>query len=492
MSNENESITDRIISMASRVFGITALKPYQLLVMQRIVEQDGSEYEKRDQLVTLPTGTGKSLCFQLPALMCTGITIVVYPLLALMNDQIRNLRQLGIETVCIRGGQTREQRKQELRKLDKGARIVITNPESLCNERTYRLFEKRNISLLVCDEAHVISQWGKTFRASYLKLHTAVLRLKPAQVLAFTATADQKTIRDIKRCIFAGHPLIVRGNPDRENIFYSTFRCADRKTGLFELLETCERPAIVFCRKRYDTEILCYTGIRLIKQYEQRYYHAGLSKKERENLEEWFMNSSDGVLFTTNAYGMGVNKKNIRTVIHYTLPGDALSYLQESGRAGRDGLQSFAYAIVTVNDALPSPAVESAVLGVFKGRECRRQGLLAMLGASQSDCSGCDVCSGAPVSYDRITKTVIRMVRLNPFRFNPKTLSALLCGITGCSADRLSPWFALLRGCDMDMVEMTIRKLTSDREHPGRPLGSVRVPHRGCLLYKRIINTCRI
>lgn len=494
MREEISEITDRIIKTASDRFGITAVKPYQLLVMQRIVEQDGNDYIKRDQLVTLPTGTGKSLCFQLPALLCRGITIVVYPLLALMNDQIRNLKELGIETVCIRGGQTKAQRKREIRKLDLGAKIVITNPESLCNENTYRLFEKRNISLLVCDEAHVISQWGQTFRPSYLKLHTAVLRLRPAQVLAFTATADLKTIRDIKRCIFAGHPLIVKGNPDRDNIYYSTYRCADRDTGLFELLEKCERPAIVFCRKRSVTEILCYTGIRLNRTIEQRYYHAGLSKEERENLEDWFMKSNDGVLYSTNAYGMGVNKKNIRSVIHYTLPPDALSYLQESGRAGRDGKQACSYALVTYNDTLLPSSEQKNVMDVFRDKECRRQGLLWLLGVKQSECSGCDVCMPERIKnictsekYDKVTQVVINAVTLNPLRFNSKTLSALLCGITGNRADRISPWFALLKEFDMDFVEMTIRKLTSDKEHPERLFRSIKVPYRGFLIYRRLL-----
>lgn len=495
MKDKTENITDLILETASKTFGITAVKPFQLLVMQRIVEQDSNEYVKRDQLVTLPTGTGKSLCFQLPALLCTGITIVVYPLLALMNDQIRNLRELGIETVCLRGGQTKDQRNRELRKLDEGAKIVITNPETLCNEKTYRFFNNRTISLLVCDEAHVISQWGQTFRPSYLRLHTAVLRLKARQVLAFTATADQKTIRDIKRCIFEKHPLIIKGNPDRDNIFYSTYLCTDRKAGLFQLLNKCQKPAIVFCRKRLDTSILCYTGRRINNKQEQRYYHAGLSKEEREALETWFLNSNDGILYTTNAYGMGVNKKNIRSVIHYTLPSDALSYLQESGRAGRDGLQSYAYAIVTYNDTLmpdkSSQSSEPVVLDVFRGTGCRRQELLSMLGVQQDECSGCDICSNSGrikqmETYDTITRAVLQTVSFNPFRFNSKTLSALLCGITGANADRLSPWFGLLRDFDMDLTENTVRKLTADREHPLRPLGSIKVPKRGYLLYRML------
>ena len=488
MKDKTESITDLILTTASKVFGITAVKPFQLLVMQRIVEQDSNDYIRRDQLVTLPTGTGKSLCFHLPALLCTGITIAVYPLLALMNDQIRNLKELGIETVCIRGGQTVEQRNRELKKLDEGAKIVITNPESLCYEKTYRIFENKTISLLVCDEAHVISQWGQTFRPSYLKLHAAVLRLKPRQVLAFTATADLKTIRDIKRCIFSKHPLIIKGNPDRDNIFYSTYRCTDRKAGLIELLNRCEKPAIVFCRKRLDTKVLCYLSRRINHNSEQRYYHAGLSKEERENLENWFFNSNEGVLFSTNAYGMGVNKTNIRTVIHYTLPSDALSYLQESGRAGRDGLQSHSYALVTYNDTLLPHT--PGVLEVFRGTECRRQGLLSMLGVQQDECSGCDICAGAyrtknVDTYDSITRAVLQTVTFNPFRFNSKKLCELLCGITGTNADRISPWFGLLRGFDMDLTEGTIRKLTADREHPLRPLGSIKLPKRGFMLFRR-------
>ena len=222
---------DRILSTASGKFGINMLKPYQILVIQRILEQEDS-FEVRNQLVILPTGTGKSLCFLIPATLCMGITVIIYPLLALMNDQMSKLRDAGISCVCIRGGQTKAQRDEAFRKLDEGTKIVVSTPESLQNRHVLSRLSKRQISLLVVDEAHVISQWGNSFRPAYLGLTDVVIRLRPHQILAFTATATDKVIKDIRSCLFFSRPLIVKGDIDRPNIIYRSYPALSRTQGV--------------------------------------------------------------------------------------------------------------------------------------------------------------------------------------------------------------------------------------------------------------------
>ena len=183
-----QNITRKIQKYAEEKFGIKAVKPFQLLVMHRILEQENSK-QVRQQIVLLPTGHGKSLCFLLPASLTKNITVIVYPLLALMNDQMKGLRNSGIDCVCLRGGQTKTERNEIFLKLESGTKIIITNPETLTQKSVLKKLAHFKIDLLVVDEAHVIAQWGEEFRPAYLKLHDAVKLLKPHQVLAFTATA---------------------------------------------------------------------------------------------------------------------------------------------------------------------------------------------------------------------------------------------------------------------------------------------------------------
>ena len=228
-------ILKTIEKTASGRFGIARLKPYQILVICRIMEQEETAYV-RDQIVILPTGTGKSLCFLVPACLCSGITVIVYPLLALINDQAGKLEKAGIPFVKLCGSMTAAQRLEKLSALDKGARIVLTTPETIRSNAVLNSLSRRKISLLVVDEAHVISKWGKDFRPSYRNLSHAVCRLRPHQILAFTATASDETMKDIRFVLRMRHPLTVRGDADRPNIIYMTHRTLSRSQGLLESL----------------------------------------------------------------------------------------------------------------------------------------------------------------------------------------------------------------------------------------------------------------
>ncbi len=478
-----QDITTKIIKTAYERFGIMALKPYQLLVIQRIMEQEDS-YRVRHQIVILPTGTGKSLCFLVPATLCKGITVIVYPLLALMNDQMNRLSKAGIECVCIRGGQSREERRRCFEKLREGTKIVVTTPESLQGNWVLSQLRKFHISLFVIDEAHVISQWGKDFRPAYLGLTSVILRLLPHQILAFTATASKKTISDISTCLFTSRPLVVKGDADRPNIIYRTYPSLGRNQGVLDLARTCKKPAIVFCRTRADTKVLCLQVKMESPELNVRYYHAGLSREERVHLESWFMESRDGILFATSAFGLGLDKRDVRTVIHHSLPDNIEEYLQESGRAGRDGELATAWVVVTKGD-MDAEKPYSPLLHIFTSDRCRRMALLQALGQSKDECTGCDVCLGnvaRTMNGDRAFRTLIRMY---PFRFDSTRASFLLCGSRNmhiCDLKAIfNPFFGQIKDWNPKSLIRAIDSLVD--KDPAYPIRSVTFLDGPKLLY---------
>lgn len=472
-----EDILDIITRTSADKFGIRALKPYQILVIQRIMEQEDSDIV-RNQVVVLPTGTGKSLCFLIPACLCKGLTIIVYPILALMNDQISKLKAAGIDCVCIRGGQSSEERARLFAKLDSGTRIVVTTPESLQRRSVLREIEKHRVSLLVVDEAHVISRWGKEFRPAYMALTGVIKRLRPHQILAFTATASEKTIKDIRRCLFKEKPLVVRGDADRPNITYRSYPTLDRQQAVVQLVGSCQRPALVFCQTRDETRRIC-TVLRLeLPEIPSMYYNAGLSRDERDALETWFMESKDGVLVATSAYGMGVDKSGIRTVIHHTLPNNIEEYLQESGRAGRDGNDATAWVVVCGNEKSP-------LATIFTGTECRRSALLSALGQEKAECTGCDVCLHQVVKVPDGWPAIEMLVNTWPFRFDSMKASYLLCGTRNCHAAPegvvFNPLYGAMQSWNPRRMTKAIDKISSDKS--AYPILTVRFLKCGKLLY---------
>jgi len=475
LNDYKDDVVGKIQQTAKKVFGIGTVKPFQLLVMKRILEQDVGAFV-RHQLVILPTGTGKSLCFLVPALLCKGVTIIVYPLLALMNDQMSKLKNAGLDCVVLRGGQTKEQRSRLWQKLDNAVKdnslkIVMTTPETLLQESVLKKLSCYRISLFVIDEAHVISQWGKDFRPKYSQLKRAVFSLLPKQILAFTATASKSTVKEIIDLLFPSKPLVVRGDADRENIIYAVYPALECTHATVSIIKDCKKPAIVFCRTRHEVEQVCFEIARDLvgRNIPARYYHAGLSREERERLEEWFSKTRDGVLVTTCAFGMGVDVKSIRTVVHYNLPQTVEEYLQESGRAGRDGELSVAWVLMDLvkeNAVAEKDHKTKTLTSIFEGNECRRQGLLRALGEEKKECTGCDVCLKIVKEKSSDEITIRNFIKLFSFRYTIEKASYILVGNKDSSAlsqaDTCNPFFGALAHWNFKRLKQALERLCRD------------------------------
>jgi len=470
MNDTNNPIhqKDVLDEAVQNLFGLSYLFPYQRLVITNILEAaNADELSDREtpgrQIVILPTGAGKSLCFQLPAMMLDGITLVIYPILSLMADQQRRLEEKGFSPVTIRGEQNREERDKIWQKLESGeSKFIIANPEVLLTPQVKERLAKINVQHIVIDEAHCVSEWGESFRPSYLEIGSIINCLNsagsPPLVTAFTATASAPVLEKIKKYIFGdAETTQIIGNPDRPNIFYAAKGCINRNLAVRDLIIQNERPAIVFCSSRPGTEKLAHYLRHEFEEMgydwfnEVRFYHAGLSREEKTETEKWLLHNTKAVLCATCALGMGVDKADIRTVIHRDCPPSIEAYLQESGRAGRDGEQSMAFLLWGPDDdtALTRAKTKenqqrlSILLDYARDTsKCRRHSLLALL---NYDSDGevpekicCDVCekqaNGKLPSFGRLPSfgwlreeiSVLNFFRKNKRRFTQDQAAAVL------------------------------------------------------------------
>jgi ATP-dependent DNA helicase RecQ len=471
-----EQLDQAIQEILHTKFHLTSLYPYQELVIHTICERSGIIGEKAQQtahetqLVVLPTGSGKSVCFMLPSLLINGITVVVYPLLSLMNDQARRYADLGEHAVILRGGQHKAERSAVWQALNTGAsQFLITNPETLQNKQIINRLAQLSVSLLVIDEVHTVSQWGETFRPSYLALASTIREIAPKQILAFTATASPRIIKRITELLFAGKtPHLVIGNPDRANITYRALPSLVKLHEIEMLIRyAISLPAVFFCSSRERCERYAWEMKFRIPILEVRYYHAGLEKREREATEQWFFTSDRGVLFCTTAYGMGVDKRGIRTVVHVDISQDVESFLQESGRAGRDGKQAQSIVLIdyhpTKHPSLNN-SPEAQLLSVFiQNSCCRREALLRLMGVAHDSCTGCDICNGTSVAVPDGLEQILALCRTYPFRFTPELVADTLCGITLYSIrsyhHRFNPFYGILHRWNPDDVIAAVYRL---------------------------------
>jgi ATP-dependent DNA helicase RecQ len=429
---ENDPVTET----AKGVFGISYLYPWQRLVIANILDAAatksggtvGSGPDDADrsawgrQIVLLPTGAGKSLCFLVPAAMLDKPTLIIYPLLALMADQKRRMDAGSLEAVTFRGGQSEEEREENFRKLAGGAKIILANPEVLQSERLVARLAECHIVHAAIDEAHCTAQWGDSFRPAYLKLGEILAKLKVPVVTAFTATASEPVLNRVAEVLFGGQAHVVRSDSDRPNIHYRVHYAYAKEKAALRLAITSAKPLIVFCGTRNRAEECA----RLFSSYfggdQVRFYHAGLSREEKKHAETWFFPKKDGILCATCAFGMGVDKSDIRTVIHLDPPPTAEAYLQEAGRGGRDG--SIAQAILLWGpedhakvQGFP-PGSRERVLGDFaESATCRRQILLDALGGEQAACDGCDICQGTAETGAEDAREVLWFFRQTGMRY---------------------------------------------------------------------------
>lgn len=315
----------------SYYFGYNSFRPGQEKIIDCLLEN-------KDVLAVMPTGGGKSICFQLPALLKSGTAIVISPLISLMKDQVSALIQNGINAAFVNGSLTEKQISTVIGNICANKyKIVYAAPERLLSPSFLSACQSIDISMVCVDEAHCVSQWGHDFRSSYLKISEFISFLpKRPVVCAFTATATQRVMQDISNLLSLNDPDVTVLSFDRKNLFFSVVKPKNKMKELRRLLALYEnRSGIIYCnsRKRTDSiyEKLSAEGYSVTK------YHAGLSADERKNNQELFSLDEKQIIVATNAFGMGIDKSNVSFVIHYNMPGDIESYYQEAGRAGRDG-----------------------------------------------------------------------------------------------------------------------------------------------------------
>ncbi len=436
---------DLLTQTASERFGISYLFPYQRLVITNILRRAGlfGEEEQSEapphQIVLLPTGAGKSLCFMLPACLLQGLTIVAFPLLGLMADQLRRVEEAGLKGALLKGGMSRREKEEIWMKAAAGELdMLLTNPEMLVLPEVRRRLSEIEIAHLVLDEAHTIPEWGETFRPACLELGRILPELKVNQITAFTATASPLILEKIKTILFDGLAFnLVRANPDRVNIFYEVRPVLSRMAELTRLARQAERPALIFCPTRRQTEQCALELRQRLRDQDIRFYHAGLSKELRSELEAWYFHHPRAILAATCAYGMGMDKQNIRTVIHYALPASVEAYLQESGRAGRDRRPCRAVLLYHPEDAGredQNPDARQreryARLAAFAADKdrCRRESLLAVLEAEPEDCDNCDVCRKEVRNSARGEDLLKALIRRYRGHFSPEELALFLLG----------------------------------------------------------------
>lgn len=332
-----------IHAILKKHWGFDSFRPLQEDIIRAVLD-------KKDTLALLPTGGGKSLCFQVPALAMDGICLVISPLIALMKDQVENLKRKGIPALAIYSGMHFTEVKKTLQNACFGNyKFLYLSPERLETELFLEFLPALNPCLVAVDEAHCISQWGYDFRPPYLRIANLREQLPAVPVIALTASATLEVQNDIcEKLLFHHSHARFQQSFARPNLSYSIFSPPAKQTKLIEILKNVPGSSIVYCKSRRRTQSLA--ELLLQQGISAGYYHAGLSSEQRSERQETWINNKTRVMVSTNAFGMGIDKPDVRTVIHFDLPDCLENYYQEAGRAGRDGKRAYAVLLHESNE----------------------------------------------------------------------------------------------------------------------------------------------
>ena len=401
-------------SILKETFGYDTFRPLQREVIENVMA-------RRDTLAVMPTGGGKSLCYQIPSLLFDGLTVVVSPLISLMKDQVEQLRAFGVPALFLNSSLGPQEYQENMDYVKRGeVKLLYVAPETLLTPRILTLLAGLKVDCLTIDEAHCISEWGHDFRPEYRQLVQVRKQFPQAVCLALTATATSRVRQDIRSTLqFATSNEFV-ASFDRENLFIEVLPKRDATRQTMDMLERYkDQSGIVYCFSRKQVDDLA--SYLISRGYSARPYHAGLEDIERKRNQEAFIRDDVQIIIATIAFGMGINKPNVRFVIHYDLPKSVEGYYQEIGRAGRDGLPAhclllYSYAdVAKLNYFIDQKEGEerrvaiqhlNAIVGYAEDEtSCRRKPLLNYFGESYAadNCSNCDNCNSSPTPLTDVT-----------------------------------------------------------------------------------------
>ncbi len=407
----NAGMHSKSLEVLKSIFGYDSFRGHQSEIIESAISGE-------DTLVLMPTGGGKSLCYQIPSLIRPGVGIVISPLIALMQDQVNAMQQLGVHAAFLNSSLDATQQKLiEKQLVDGQLDLLYLAPERLVKEQTLTLLSKIDLALFAIDEAHCVSQWGHDFRSDYLTLNLLTERFPDVPRMALTATADQRTRKEIVHRLSLGQAKFFISGFDRPNIRYAISNKTNAKKQLLAFLQNRRGEAgVVYCLSRKKVEDtaawLCTQGFTALP------YHAGLSPQMREYHQNRFLRE-DGVIITaTIAFGMGIDKPDVRFVAHLDLPKSIEAYYQETGRAGRDGQAAEAWMVYGLQDVVRLQQMQASnvsseqfkrsernkldsMLGFCEDTKCRRQLLLNYFGDDAPEhCGNCDNCQIPPETWD--------------------------------------------------------------------------------------------